>query len=102
MCDIFAEQARCRRWFVHENFADATSWNQEAVRQILDREGVEAAIADQCMSGLLAQGKKGKAMPRTDKNEVRDEWSEISAELQIRRDGGYEDQRLLGRRAKHA
>ena len=33
-CEISAEQARCHRWFVHAHFAEATSWNMEAVRQI--------------------------------------------------------------------
>ena len=49
MCEIFAEQARCHRWFVHEHLVEATAWKLEAVRQSLVLEGVEAVIADQCL-----------------------------------------------------
>ena len=60
---MHAEQVRCHWWFVHEHLAEATLGNQDAVRQILAREGVKAVIADQCMCGLLTWRKNGKAMP---------------------------------------
>ena len=47
MCEIYAEQARCHRWFVHGHLAEATTWNLEVVRLIL----VEGVVVDQSSHG---------------------------------------------------
>ena len=101
-CEIHAEQARCHRWFVHEHLAEVTSWNLEAVSQILAQGEVEAVIADQCRYSLLTWSKNGKAMPARKRTKFMTDCLEISAELQFRCDVSLEHQRPLGGRAKHA
>ena len=102
LCEIYAEQARCHRWFVHEHSAEATSWNLEVVRPIWEKDGVEAAVADQCICGLFTWGKNGKVMPARRGTEFMTNCPVTSTELQIRCDGSHEHQRLLGGRAKQA
>ena len=82
--------------------AEATSWNAEAARQILAREGVESVIADQCTYGFQSWVKNGKAMPARKRTKFMTKRHENQAELQIRCDGSHEHQRLLGGGGKPA
>ena len=101
-CEVYSEQARSHRWFVHEHLVEATSWNPEVVRQILEKDGVHALVADQCMYGLLTWSKNGRVVSARRGTKLMTSCPEISAELQIQCDGSFvEHQRLLGGGAKH-
>ena len=49
--ELYREQLRIGRYFIHEHPAYATSWQEECIRKLLGESGVETATCDQCMYG---------------------------------------------------
>ena len=49
--ELYREQLRHGRYFLHEHPAYATSWQEEAMRGLMGEQGVETATCDQCMYG---------------------------------------------------
>ena len=47
--ELYREQLRHGRYFLHEHPAYATSWQEEAMRALMGEQGVETAVCDQCM-----------------------------------------------------
>ena len=54
MCEMYREQADAGRCFLHEHPAGATSWNEECVEQVMELEGSDVVIGDQCQYGQEA------------------------------------------------
>ena len=48
---LYREQLRNGRYFLHEHPAQASSWQEEAMKSLMSEVGVEAAVCDQCMYG---------------------------------------------------
>ena len=53
--ELYREQMRHGRYFVHEHSAYATSWQHASVEKLLGEIGVEKAICDQCLYGGTAE-----------------------------------------------
>ena len=52
--ELYREQLRNGRYFIHEHPAYATSWQEECINKLLGERGVETATCDQCMYGCAA------------------------------------------------
>ena len=48
---LYREQLRNGRYFLHEHPAFATSWQEEAMKELMNEPDVETAVCDQCMYG---------------------------------------------------
>ena len=49
--ELYREQMRHGRYFLHEHPAYASSWHEETVQKLLDESGVTRATFDQCLYG---------------------------------------------------
>ena len=49
--ELYREQLKHGRYFLHEHPAHASSWQEEAMRGLMGEQGVETAVCDQCMYG---------------------------------------------------
>ena len=56
--ELYREQMRNNRVFLHEHPTGASSWGLECVKKLEREEGVMLVIADQCMYGLVTRGNK--------------------------------------------
>ena len=52
--ELYKEQLRNGRYFVHEHPAYAASWQEDCVKKLMTEQGVEIATCDQCMYGSAA------------------------------------------------
>ena len=52
--ELYREQLRHGRHFLHEHPAHASSWQEEAMRGLMSEQGVETATCDQCLYGCRA------------------------------------------------
>ena len=75
MCEIYAEQARCRSCFVHQHPVEATSWKLDAVEQIFPPERSRSSVCGSVhvRPPHVAPERQGHA--RTEKKEGHDELS---------------------------
>ncbi len=102
--ELYEEQIKGGRFFLHEHPAQAASWGLDSIKQLEERSGVRIQVADQCMFGLRRWGgderKKDKAARKRTKFMTNSE--EIARMLNRKCDESHEHQELLGRRAKEA
>ena len=47
-CELYELQAEAGRYFLHEHLAQATSWELAEVRELLETNGVQRVVGDQC------------------------------------------------------
>ena len=52
VCELYEEQIKGGRWFLHEHPAGASSWHLEEIKKIEQKHGVGISVADQCVYGL--------------------------------------------------
>ena len=52
MGELYKQQVKEGRWFLHIHPASATSWSLKEITDVMDREGLDVTAADQCMFGL--------------------------------------------------
>jgi hypothetical protein len=93
--ELYREQVKGGRWFLHEHPAMASSWDLEEMKNMEKEEGVKISIADQCMYGLetwTAGGAMGKARKRT---KFMTNCEGIHKELQKKCDGRTERRSIL-------
>ena len=50
-CELYKLQAEAGRYFLHEHPAQATSWQLAEVRELLETNGVQRVVGDQCQYG---------------------------------------------------
>lgn len=43
------------RYFLHEHLQSATSWGEDCIKKLLQEQGVQRVIGDQCMYGLKSK-----------------------------------------------
>ena len=55
VCELYAMQLEQGRYFVHEHPAGATSWGEACIQAVLNNEGVETVVMEQCQYGLEAE-----------------------------------------------
>ena len=53
MCEMYHEQLNEGHYFLHEHPAGATSWGEECVKDVAQRDGVEVVIGDRCLFGQV-------------------------------------------------
>ena len=63
--ELHREQMRHGRYFLHEHPVYASSWQEEAVQNIIDEEGVVRATCDQCLYGCETEAKELVRKPTT-------------------------------------
>ena len=63
--ELYQEQMRHGRYFLHEHPAYASSWQEEVVQEIADMKGVVTATCDQCLYGCETQVKDPIKKPTT-------------------------------------
>ena len=51
VCKMYLKQIQAGRFFLHEHPANATSWSEACVREVLSKVGVSRITADQCQLG---------------------------------------------------
>ena len=49
--ELYREQRKHGRYFLHEHPAYASSWQVEMMQKLMDEEGIETATCDQCLYG---------------------------------------------------
>jgi hypothetical protein len=100
--EIYKEQIKGERYFLHEHPDGATSWRLRCMMELKRTEGVMETVADQCMYGLTTWKKgRGRAAARK-RTRFMTNAECVAEELQRRCDGGHEHQPLVGGRAGHA
>ena len=101
--EIYEEQRKNGRLFLHEHPAGATSWDMEEVRKMQQKTGVFLVTADQCMYGLVTWGKDGTTLvPAKKPTKFLTNSIEIGEELQRRCKGEHVHQELIDGRAQWA
>jgi hypothetical protein len=63
--ELYREQIRHGRFFVHEHPAYATSWQEPSVEKLMGEIGVEKATCDQCLYGSSAENGESVEKPTT-------------------------------------
>ena len=103
MMEVYEEQWKHGRLFLHEHPAGATSWDLEEVKKLEEKTGAYLVKADQCMYGLMTWGKDGLEAVAAKKPTkfMTNSW-EIGRELQKRCDGQHNHQELINGRAQWA
>ena len=48
VCELYALQHQCGRYFIHEHPMCAKSWGEDCIREILNLDAVSQTIIDQC------------------------------------------------------
>ena len=105
--ELYKEQMKHGRYFVHEHPASASSWQEDAVLELSKRDGVFKATCDQCQYGMSDE----KGNPIRKPTTFLTNSSEIATQLQKRcqgrngecsRHGGGVHQQCRGRVARLA
>ena len=65
VCELYDEQVRMGRYFLHEHPAQASSWDELPINRMLSRPNVRTAVMDQCQYGL--KDKHGNPMRKPTK-----------------------------------
>ena len=81
--ELYREQMRHGRYFVHEHPAYATSWQEEMIKDLLEEQGVVRATCDQCLYGCESEAKDPVEKPTTFMTDA----PEVARELQQRCQG---------------
>lgn len=100
---LYREQIRGGRFFIHEHPAGASSWGLRLVQELAREEGVTIAEADQCMYGLKTWGRTRNQLIAAKKpTKFMTNGALIAAELRRKCDGSHEHQQLVGGRGQEA
>ena len=51
VCELYLEQIRAGRLFMHEHPEGARSWDEECIKEVLKSLGVNTVVTDQCQFG---------------------------------------------------
>ena len=63
--ELYREQLRHGRYFLHEHPAYATSWQEEVIKQVLSEPGVVTATCEQCLYGCETENNEPVKKPTT-------------------------------------
>ena len=59
--EMYGEQVKSGRYFLHENPSTATSWKNHKMQELSKMPGVMRLIERMCRHGMEAEDKQGKA-----------------------------------------
>ena len=62
--DMYVEQMRCGRHFLHEHPLTATSWTVDAIKTLAESPLVHSVVAHQCAFGLKSRDKRGEGFAK--------------------------------------
>ena len=100
MGELYKQQVKEGRWFLHVHPASATSWSLKEITDVVDMEGVDVTAAGHCTSGLETWGMDGKSWEAAmKKTRFMSNSPEILSELTRKCDERHRHQQLLGSRA---
>jgi len=99
---VYQEQLRCGRHFLHEHPLTATSWSVPEVLALRARLGVGEVVADLCQFGLRSPSLAGESCPAKKPTRFLSSCPAILQNLGQRCRGGHSHVRLLGGRAAAA
>ena len=51
VCHLYRKQAEAGRWFLHEHPAQADSWGEQCVQDVLKIKDADIVVSDQCQYG---------------------------------------------------
>ena len=51
VCHLYKKQAKAGRWFLHEHPAQADSWGEQCVRDVMKIKDADIVVMDQCQYG---------------------------------------------------
>ena len=100
--ELYKQQIEAGRWFLHEHPAGATSWGMGEVRRLMEMEGVQVTVADQCMYGLTTWTKEGIRASAKKRTRFMTNAECVAEELQRKCAGERTHQPLVGGRARQA
>ena len=95
-CEVYRQQLREGRHFLHEHPEAARSWADEQVKGILDNPAVGSVVGHQCMYGQTALTDDGERLPVKKATRWMSSAPEVLARLGHRCRGGHRHQPLLG------
>ena len=96
--ELYKEQMRHGRYFIHEHPAYATSWQEASIENLLKERGVERATCDQCQYGSTAENGDPVKKPTTFMTNAPELAGELRARCQGR--GGACSRRQGGQHAQ--
>ena len=59
MCQVYEEQVKNGRYFIHEHPAGASSWQLECIQSLGNMNEVGFVTLDMCAYGLVSYGEEG-------------------------------------------
>ena len=98
VCELYEQQTKEKRWFLHEHPVGATSWRSRSIRKVMKMDGVSCVIADQCQYGLTTEV-RGEKMPARKRTRFMSNAGEVLAQLNKKCDGTHTHEPLLNNRA---
>ena len=102
VAELYAIQNAGGIYYLHENPAQATSWQLACIQRVCGLRGAQVVTMDQCMYGLQTpDGSGGMGLAKKPTKFVTQS-PEIARELRRRRQGGHRHIPLLGGRAAAA
>ena len=61
---LYEIQLHNGRYFLHEHPAEAGSWEELVMKRLMNKDGVQRVVGDQCQYGLKSRDKDGEAPAR--------------------------------------
>ena len=102
MAKIYDFQISEGRFFVHENPANATSWNLPCIDRVSRRAGVKVVTANLCAYGMTTRRQDGEEVPAKKPTKFMTNAECVAEKLQRRCSGTHTHQQLTGERAAAA
>jgi len=93
---IYKDQVRGGRHFLHEHPASAASWKEEGIVQLKDKEGVWSTVSHMCQFGMQSPGDDGIPRPVLKPTRWISSAEEVIKSVSRRCTGGHEHTKLLG------
>ena len=100
--ELYREQHKHDRYFLHEHPAGATSWHDAWVKRIMQHPRVTSVVSDQCEYGLLTPNADGVPTPAKKPTRWMSTSPQMIKRLSRRCSKTHEHQHLVGGRAKAA
>ena len=102
VCQLYRQQIRRGKWFLHEHPATAMSWKTKPIERMLRMSGVLTVDMDQCMFGLVSKSPDGLLLPAKKPTRWMTNSPFMVDALNVRCDKSHQHQHLVGGRAADA
>ena len=99
---LYKNQMRRGKWFLHEHPRTALSWKTKPVMRLLKKHGVLTTVNHQCMFGLRTRGPNGEDMLAKKPTRWMTNSRDMIDVLSVKCDKSHDHQPLIGGRAAAA